>query len=192
MKIPNLIIGGGIAGLMVAYRLERMGLNFILVEKRDYLGGRIKSKYFHGKKMPLGAGIMRETDNSCISLCKEMNVTYSTFQSTYISHPSLNYNQETIDMLVSLIKSTYEIYKSHLDKNPMNFRAFIQLYLPSHLSRIEECLAYTDCWDTDVKCLIDDYPLKELFPSAHTACSIDGGWDSVIEHIINKITNRQE
>lgn len=35
------IIGGGLAGLNAAPRLHRTGMGFLLLEARDWLGGRI-------------------------------------------------------------------------------------------------------------------------------------------------------
>ncbi|WP_220335126.1 flavin monoamine oxidase family protein [Paracoccus thiocyanatus] len=39
--MPVLIIGGGLAGLTAAWQLHRAGIDFLLVEARDRLGGRI-------------------------------------------------------------------------------------------------------------------------------------------------------
>lgn len=41
MQTENLIIGGGISGLYLAYKLAQQGKDFLLVEARDRLGGRI-------------------------------------------------------------------------------------------------------------------------------------------------------
>lgn len=41
-----LIVGGGISGLHTAYQLQKRGINFVLVEARERLGGRILSKNY--------------------------------------------------------------------------------------------------------------------------------------------------
>ena len=41
-----LILGGGISGLHTAYQLQKRGINFVLVEARERLGGRILSKNY--------------------------------------------------------------------------------------------------------------------------------------------------
>ena len=38
-----IIIGGGMAGIKLAYELKNAGINYQLLEYSDYLGGRIKS-----------------------------------------------------------------------------------------------------------------------------------------------------
>ena len=40
---PVLIVGGGLAGLTVAHRIHRKGIDFHLLEARSRLGGRILS-----------------------------------------------------------------------------------------------------------------------------------------------------
>ena len=43
MRTEVLIVGGGLSGLHTAYKLAQRGIDFILVEARDRLGGRILS-----------------------------------------------------------------------------------------------------------------------------------------------------
>lgn len=43
MNQQVIIVGGGLAGLTVAYRLHQSGIRFLLLEARDRLGGRILS-----------------------------------------------------------------------------------------------------------------------------------------------------
>lgn len=51
-----LILGGGVAGIIAAKTLHEAGIdNFILIEARDELGGRMKSYRFGGKTVELGA-----------------------------------------------------------------------------------------------------------------------------------------
>ncbi len=43
MKTDVLIAGGGLAGLYLAYQLEQAGIDYLLVEARSRLGGRVLS-----------------------------------------------------------------------------------------------------------------------------------------------------
>lgn len=40
-NLPIAIIGGGLSGLYAAFLLEQRGIDYILLEARDRLGGRI-------------------------------------------------------------------------------------------------------------------------------------------------------
>ena len=46
MKTDILIIGAGISGLHTAYQLQKLNRDFILIEARDRLGGRILSNHY--------------------------------------------------------------------------------------------------------------------------------------------------
>lgn len=45
-SVPVAIIGGGLSGLYAAYLLEQKGIDYILLEARDTLGGRILASNF--------------------------------------------------------------------------------------------------------------------------------------------------
>lgn len=54
MHTQTLIIGGGLSGLSLAYRLQQAGHDYRLVEAHARLGGRIKSLDVNGTKFDLG------------------------------------------------------------------------------------------------------------------------------------------
>ena len=54
MKTSTLIIGGGLSGLSLAYRLQNAGHDYKLVEARKRFGGRIKSLHVRGDAIDLG------------------------------------------------------------------------------------------------------------------------------------------
>lgn len=54
LHTQTLIIGGGLSGLSLAYRLQQAGHDYRLVEARRRLGGRIKSLDVNGAKFDLG------------------------------------------------------------------------------------------------------------------------------------------
>ena len=52
---PVLIIGGGMAGIKLAHTLAEKGVDFVLLEHSEKLGGRIRSIEFHGRIFEAGA-----------------------------------------------------------------------------------------------------------------------------------------
>ncbi len=54
METDVLIVGGGLSGLSLADRLARSGVDFLLVEAQDRLGGRILTEEISGGQFDLG------------------------------------------------------------------------------------------------------------------------------------------
>lgn len=52
---PAVVVGGGIAGLLAAYRLARKGFRPLLLEARDQLGGPVSSHRLAGLELDAGA-----------------------------------------------------------------------------------------------------------------------------------------
>lgn len=48
------VVGGGISGLGASYELAKAGVNVVLYEKEDYLGGHAKTVHFDGIDLDLG------------------------------------------------------------------------------------------------------------------------------------------
>lgn len=54
MRTQTLIIGGGLSGVTLASHLARQGREFLLIEARDRLGGRILTRQLAGGRFDLG------------------------------------------------------------------------------------------------------------------------------------------
>ena len=65
-----LIIGAGIAGLYVGFRLLQAGIPFIILEAEDHAGGRVHSRPEKHSKFGLvideGANLINSTDTLAI------------------------------------------------------------------------------------------------------------------------------
>lgn len=93
-----LILGGGVAGVIAARTLHQQGIdNFIIIEGRDELGGRLRSFSFGGKTIELGANWVQGTQvpggpaNPILTLVEKHKVKteindYSSF-SMYLCRP---------------------------------------------------------------------------------------------------------
>ncbi|KAG6901946.1 hypothetical protein C0995_006468 [Termitomyces sp. Mi166 len=76
-----LILGGGVAGVIAARTFHEQGIDdFLVVEARDELGGRLRSATFGGKTIELGANWIQGTQtgtgpaNPILTLAKKHNV----------------------------------------------------------------------------------------------------------------------
>ena len=65
VKTKVAILGGGMSGTMAARTLARANISdFLIVEARHELGGRIMNTEFAGKTVELGAGWVEGTQNN--------------------------------------------------------------------------------------------------------------------------------
>ena len=82
MKTQTLIIGGGLTGLALAYRLEQAGHDYQLIEARSRFGGRIKSLTVQGANIDLGpswvwpgqARVAAILDHLGLSVCEQCSI----------------------------------------------------------------------------------------------------------------------
>ena len=67
------VIGAGIAGLAAAVELRRRGFDFVVLEARDRIGGRVSVTEHRGKKIHLGANWIHDAleTNPLLDFLKE-------------------------------------------------------------------------------------------------------------------------
>ena len=81
-KIYDIIIaGGGISGLYTAYKLIKNYpmLSILIIEKNNYLGGRIKSTVIEGQRIDLGALRIPDSAKLTIELVKNLGLKLKKF-----------------------------------------------------------------------------------------------------------------
>ena len=83
-RVKVLIIGAGAAGIKAAETLHRKGFDdFIVLEGKNYIGGRIHHELFEGNVVPLGAGWIHHIgkDNPIWQLAQKlkMKVHYDNY-----------------------------------------------------------------------------------------------------------------
>lgn len=76
------VVGGGISGLVSAYVLAKGGVNVVLYEKEDYLGGHAKTVNADGVDLDLGFMVFNRVITTNSSL-------FYLFYSASIVHNSL-------------------------------------------------------------------------------------------------------
>ena len=78
--LDTVIVGGGIAGLTIAYRLQNQDI--LLLEKEDYCGGRTLSKQMGEYVYNMGAQVVNGDDSLVAPLANELGVTRSLINKT--------------------------------------------------------------------------------------------------------------
>jgi monoamine oxidase len=76
-KAKTIIIGAGLTGLMIAYLLQKKGLEIIIVEASAHVGGRIETVVGKtGATMELGATWFSRPHQNLIALLDELKIAY--------------------------------------------------------------------------------------------------------------------
>lgn len=76
-----IIAGGGVSALYISYKLKKIfpKINILILEKNDYLGGRIKSYEIAGKSVDLGALRIPDSALLTLKLIKDLNIEIKKF-----------------------------------------------------------------------------------------------------------------
>lgn len=69
-----IIIGGGISGLFMAYKLSETNKDIVLIESTNRLGGRLFTDHQKGVQFELGAARLSSKHTKVLSLIKEFNL----------------------------------------------------------------------------------------------------------------------
>ena len=69
-----IVVGGGISGMYMTYKLQETGNKILLVEGSNRLGGRIFTDQEKGLSMEMGAGRISEKHHKVMSLIRELDL----------------------------------------------------------------------------------------------------------------------
>ncbi len=114
------IIGGGISGLVTAYKLQEEGFNTLLLEKEDRLGGSLYTTFRDGFILEKGAQTVLSSEEF-LNLCNELNIK-PIFASNLVSNKRFIYkNKKLIELPTSLL--------SFISSDLFSLRGKIRLFL---------------------------------------------------------------
>lgn len=123
-----IIVGSGISGLNTAYQLlKEKSLSILILEKNDYLGGRIKTERYkinnHTYQFEEGAGRFNKNHKLLLNLLKELDLDKHiiNIDSNISFQPSTPYNEKFIGKspfiyINIVIDESKKIKKSELQK----------------------------------------------------------------------------
>ena len=142
------IVGGGISGLFVAYKLCETNLNILLIEKSSSLGGRIHTIY--NKKDDVqyecAAARFNENHHKLLSLVHELNLEskmytlskdIDTITRKYQTHHKLNLNY-----LFDVLKKTYKKYPRSYLQNINLYQILVEIFDNETAEFIKDSFGY--------------------------------------------------
>ena len=152
LETDVVIVGAGIAGLYVAWRLRQAGVPFVVLEADSQVGGRIQSRPEMNSTLGLmldeGANLINSTDTIAIRLMDRFNISYvrrlrAGSESMKYLYKGARYQQSEFDALlfadsaaaIDVILADQErwTHDSGRDFNPY----FINESITSYLVRIK-------------------------------------------------------
>src|SRR5262249_52567141 len=68
------VIGGGIAGLVAGYELQKQGFDVLVLEAQSYPGGRVRTVHSNGYHAEAGGAVITEEEVETLALLKELSV----------------------------------------------------------------------------------------------------------------------
>lgn len=152
------IIGAGMAGLYCALllSLKYPGKKILILEKNDYIGGRVLVEKFCGKDVVIGAGVGRYgKDRNLQALLERYNIPVT---------PYLGKKDHIGFEPVDVYKMAKDMEKKKLDLTKTFKQNFIHLYGNELWNRFELTTGYTDYADADVLDTLKHYGFEEYRP----------------------------
>lgn len=71
MKKHIVVIGGGLAGTAASHQLNKYGYNVTIIERENYLGGRICTRIVDGEAIELGAGFLTKGYRNLLTFLRD-------------------------------------------------------------------------------------------------------------------------
>ena len=161
MIYDYIIIGGGISGMYSAYLLNK-DYKVLVLEKNDYIGGRMKDIIFHGETIKLGAGIGQEKNKNLLNLLKLLKIHYKVGKANKtIVGKKIDFD---INHAITLIKKKYyELKKANnMDIYKLNVGKFLGKYFGKKFkSDYIKYSGYNDYIKSDMTYHIKYYPIED-------------------------------
>lgn len=145
-RMKNVIIGAGISGLYLAYKLIKVeNVNpddIVIYEKLNRIGGRVHTYNNKGFKYSVGAGRLGKKHKYVMALIRDLNLTDEIIDigkdNVYYVNGMYMTEKELLKYHKSSYKSINELWeyainkKMNIDKNKYNLHNYFSLFLPSN------------------------------------------------------------
>lgn len=174
-------VGGGIACLYAAYKLKQTNpdLKFIIMEKTNYIGGRVKTMPFAGQRVVKGAGIGRyEKDVLMKPLLHELDIKY-------IKVPKHFHGGQRNDVFISKCLARLEKHRNEVERSRDDFKSYaIRVLGRGVYRRFLVNVGYRDFEKADVFDTLDHYGFNDVMSTGHIMYI---PWDELLEKLIKAI-----
>lgn len=192
-----IIIGAGIAG--ITYASRHKSSNFVILEKNDYIGGRVKNIKWHDSFISLGGGVFLPSHSQTIDLCREFGLKIQEYTSVYHltdlkgNTPNNPLYYRDFEIIYKSLRKKYFKYEDEIKKQKLTFKEFIELYFPFSVSNIIlDNSLYSTNFNSDPGLFLENEFLYDCFRIEDSKMMFIKGQDSGktgYDFLIDKILN---
>jgi hypothetical protein len=135
-----IIIGAGISGITYAFKNKTN--NFIILEKNDYIGGRIKNIKWNDDFISLGGGVFLPSHNFVLDMCKKFEIPTQEYTSVYHltdlqgTEPNNSLYYKDFNIIYKSLIQKYVKYKNEIKTLKLSFKEFLEIYFPYDVVKI--------------------------------------------------------
>lgn len=194
-----IVIGAGFAGIYYAYKNKSN--NFIILEKNDYIGGRVKNIKWNDNFISLGGGVFLPNHQYILDLCREFGIEYSGYKSIYHltdlkgSIPNNSIYYKDFDTIYKSLRKKYFKYENEIKTNKLSFKEFLEIYFPHTVSTtILNNSLYNTNFNSDPELFLDNEFLYDCLRIRDTkmmfikgSSNLKSGYDFIMEKLLLNI-----
>lgn len=182
------IIGAGISGLYLAYKLLKMNHKVTLIEKEKHLGGRMYTEQVEidGQNFDIegGAGVVRNDEKDIVELLKELNIPISFWK----SQTKIIYHQKKNEIL----DYDYPKILNQICRYSENELSFIQAIDDSNITRKEKIgviigTTYGELFDANSKHVCDENDFNEFLLKNEYEYGKPKAWTELVSRLEKEI-----
>ena len=188
-KYDTIIVGGGIAGLFLAYKLKDTKQDILLIEKEKELGGRVHTIYKTDFHYECGAGRISNKHNKLMTLIDELDLNDQLYELSKDIDVIIHNKRSSIkvdDLLKILIAKTRGMNKEYLN-NIVLFQLLIDVFDYDTAVSIRERLdMIVNLWFCNTGAAVSMFK-KDLFKEDTDYFVFKEGLSKIVESIVNKL-----
>ena len=188
-KYDIIIVGGGISGLFLAYKLQNTKLDILLMEKESTWGGRIHTMYKTDYHYECGAQRFSNKHNKLITLIDELGLKDQIVKLSpiidVITHNKKN-NINMNDLFKQTLTKIKELKKEYLE-NITFFQLLIDIFDYDTSVTMKEGFGYdSEFMNLNAESMIDMFK-KDLLNSDSEYFTLKGGLSKIVNVIVEKL-----
>ena len=184
-----IIVGGGISGLFLAYKLADTDLNILVLEKEKEFGGRVHTIYKNGYQYECAAGRFSNKHNKLITLLHELGLKSDIVKLSSTIDSIINGKKDKCkisDLLKEAISKRSEFKKEYL-QSVVFYQYLIDVFDFKTADYINSCFGYdSEFFKLNADAAIKMFK-KDLFHEDTEYFILKNGLSTIIKRMVEAL-----